>query len=99
MSRYITGTLAQLSKSITVNNNRVTELELRVLSKVFTGSQFKAVGSVRKVGSLQMGRPSIIWQVDTESATWFEATPNSIGVLETEETPTVEEVTAYAKSA
>lgn len=97
-SRYITGTIAQLAGKITVNNNPVTELDLRVLTRLFSGSQFVAVGSVRKSG-LATGRPSVIWQVDTESATWFESVPDACGVLATDDTPTEQEVIEYAKTA
>ena len=98
MSRYITGTVAQLAGKITVNNNPVTELDLRVLTRLFSGSQFIAVGTVRKTG-IANGRPSVIWQVDTETATWFESIPDASGVLATDDTPTEQEVIEYAKTA
>lgn len=96
--RYITGTIAQLAGKLTVNENPVTELDLRVLTRLFSGTQFIAVGTVRKAG-LATGRPAIIWQVDTETASWFEAVPDAVGVLSTDDTPTKEEVMAYAQTA
>lgn len=69
MSRYVTGTLAQLSGKLTLNGVKLDTIELATMTRVFKGSIFKQVGSVKKDGR---GRPAIVWCVDTESAAWFE---------------------------
>jgi len=70
MSRFITGTIAQLSGKLTLNGTTLGQPELSVMTRIFGGSVFKQVGIVKKEG--ERGRPAIIWQVDTESAAWFE---------------------------
>jgi hypothetical protein len=64
MSRFVTGTLSQLSGNITINGHVPNYNELSVLSNMFEGSMFRRVGSIRKTGA--RGRGAIIWQVDTK---------------------------------
>lgn len=70
MARYVTGTIAQLSGNLTLNGVTLGQPELSVMTRIFGGSAFKQVGVIKKEG--ERGRPAIIWQVDTESAAWFE---------------------------
>lgn len=70
MSRFVIGTIAQLSGKLTLNGVTLGQPELSVMSRIFNGSAFKQVGVIKKEG--ERGRPAIIWQVDTESAAWFE---------------------------
>lgn len=70
MGRYVTGTIAQLAGKITMNNMVLNQPELSLMTRIFGGSTFKQVGIIKKEG--ERGRPAIIWQVDTESAAWFE---------------------------
>lgn len=70
MARFLTGTIAQLSGKLTLNGVALGQPELSVMTRIFGGSVFKQVGIVKKEG--ERGRPAIIWQVDTESAAWFE---------------------------
>lgn len=71
MSRFITGTVAQLAGKLTMNGQVLGQPELSVMTRLCAGKQFKQVGIIKHEG--QRGRPSIIWQVDTETAAWFEA--------------------------
>lgn len=70
MSRFITGTLKELTGAITLNGKSMTYPELVLFSKVLNGKAFKQVGSIKTVS--EVGRPTIIWEVDTEVAIWFE---------------------------
>lgn len=70
MARYLIGTIAQLSGKVTLNNHALDAPELSVMTRLFDGTLFKRVGVVKKEGS--RGRPAFIWQVDTESAAFFE---------------------------
>lgn len=70
MSRFITGTVAQLSGKLTLNGQPLGQPELSVFTRLCAGKQFKQVGIIKHEGA--RGRPSIIWQVDTETAAWFE---------------------------
>lgn len=70
MARYVTGTIAQLSGKLTLNGSTLGQPELSVMTRIFNGGAFKQVGVIKKDG--ERGRPAIVWQVDTESAAWFE---------------------------
>lgn len=70
MSRFVTGTIAQLSGKLSLNGTVLGQPELSVMTRIFGGTVFKQVGIVKREG--ERGRPAIIWQVDTESAAWFE---------------------------
>ena len=70
MSRYLTGTIAQLSGKLTLNGKPLDQPALSTLTRFLDGSVFKQVGVIKKEG--ERGRPAIIWQVDTESAVWVE---------------------------
>lgn len=63
MSRFITGTIAQLSGKLTLNGVALGQPELSVMTRIFNGSIFKQVGIIKKEG--ERGRPAIVWQVDT----------------------------------
>lgn len=91
MSRFITGTIAQLSGKLTLNGTTLGQPELSVMTRIFGGSVFKQVGIVKKEG--ERGRPAIIWQVDTESAAWFECADTS-GLAASED-----DAPAFAKAA
>ena len=70
MSRFLTGTIAQLSGKITLNGKVLDQPALSTMTRFLEGSLFKQVGVIKKEG--ERGRPAIIWQVDTESAMFFE---------------------------
>lgn len=70
MSRYVTGTIAQLANKLTLNGKTLDQPALSTMTRYLEGSQFKQVGVIKKEG--ERGRPAIIWQVDTELAAWFE---------------------------
>lgn len=91
MSRFITGTIAQLSGKLTLNGVALGQPELSVMTRIFGGSVFKQVGIVKKEG--ERGRPAIIWQVDTESAAWFECGDTTDLAVSDKEAP------AYTKAA
>ncbi len=71
MSRFVTGTIAQLSGKLTLNGKVLDQPALSTMTRFLEGAQFKQVGIIKKEG--ERGRPAIIWQVDTGSAAWFEA--------------------------
>lgn len=87
MARFITGTIAQLSGKLTLNGVALGQPELSVMTRIFNGSIFKQVGIVKREG--ERGRPAIIWQVDTESAAWFECADTSGLVVSDDEAPAV----------
>ena len=91
MSRFITGTIAQLSGKLSLNGVALGQPELSVMTRIFNGSIFKRVGIVKREG--ERGRPAIIWQVDTESAAWFECADTSGLAVSDDEAP------EYAKDA
>lgn len=91
MSRFITGTIAQLSGKLSLNGTTLGQPELSVMTRIFGGTVFKQVGIVKREG--ERGRPAIIWQVDTESAAWFECADTSGLVVSEDDTP------EYAKAA
>ena len=64
MSRFVTGTLVQLSGKISINGFTPDYSQLSSLSRMFEGSMFRKVGSIRKTGA--RGKPAIIWQIDTK---------------------------------
>lgn len=70
MSRYVTGTIAQLAGKLSLNGKTLDQPALSTMTRFLDGAQFKQVGIIKKEG--ERGRPAIIWQVDTESAAWFE---------------------------
>ncbi len=70
MARFLTGTIAQLSGKLTLNGVALGQPELSTMTRIFNGSLFKQVGIVKRED--ERGRPAIIWQVDTETAAWFE---------------------------
>jgi hypothetical protein len=70
MARFITGTIAQLNGKLKLNGVVLGQPELSVMTRIFGGTVFKQVGIVRREG--ERGRPAIIWNVDTETAAWFE---------------------------
>jgi hypothetical protein len=77
MSRYITGTIAQLSGKITMNGVALGQPELSVLTRIFNGGAVKRVGVIKKEG--ERGRPATIWQIDTGAAAFFECdNPNGL---------------------
>lgn len=79
MSRYVTGTIAQLSGKITMNGVALGQPELSVLTRIFNGTAVKRVGVVKKEG--ERGRPATVWQIDTGSAAFFEcADTNGLNV-------------------
>lgn len=63
MSRYVTGTIAQLSKKLTLNGVVLNPVTLNQLSQALNGHGMRQVGTVRRVG--KRGRPAVIWEVDT----------------------------------
>ncbi len=77
-NRFVTGTIAQLCDKLTLNGKALGQPELSVMTRIFDGTAFKQVGIVKKEGA--RGRPSIIWQVDTETAAWFELADASGGL-------------------
>ena len=91
MSRFITGTIAQLSGKLSLNGTTLGQPELSVMTRIFGGTVFKQVGIVKREG--ERGRPAIIWQVDTESAAWFECADTSGLVASEDDAP------EYAKAA
>ena len=91
MSRYLTGTIAQLSGKLTLNGVALGQPELALMTRIFGGTVFKQVGIVKKEG--ERGRPASIWQVDTEVAAWFEC--SDITNLKVSDTETPE----YKKAA
>lgn len=91
MSRFITGTIAQLSGKLSLNGTTLGQPELSVMTRVFSGTIFKQVGIVKREG--ERGRPATIWQVDTETAAWFECADTSGLVVSDDEAP------EYAKAA
>jgi hypothetical protein len=70
MTRYVTGTIAQLAGKLTIEGHTLDAQELSVMTRLFDGKMFKRVGVVKKEGA--RGRPAYIWQVDTEVAAFFE---------------------------
>ena len=70
MARYITGTIAQLAGKMTLNGTPLGQPELSVMTRLFDGTLFQRVGVIKRDG--ERGRPATVWQVDTESAAWFE---------------------------
>lgn len=82
MARFLTGTIAQLSGKLTLNGVALGQPELSVMTRLFNGNIFKQVGVVKKEG--ERGRPAIIWQVDTETAAWFECS-DTTGLAVSEE--------------
>lgn len=70
MARYVTGTVAQLVGKLSINGVALGQPELSVMTRIFAGTVFKQVGIVRKEG--ERGRPAAVWQIDTETAAWFE---------------------------
>ena len=91
MARYVTGTIAQLSNKLTLNGVLLGQPELSVMTRIFGGSTFKQVGIIKKEG--ERGRPAIVWQVDTESAAWFECGDTSNVTVSDTDAP------AYVKEA
>lgn len=87
MSRFITGTIAQLSGKLTLNGVALGQPELSTMTRIFNGSLFKQVGIVKREG--ERGRPAIIWQVDTETAAWFECDDTTDLTVSDDEAPTV----------
>jgi hypothetical protein len=78
MARYVTGTIAQLVGKLTLNGVALGQLELSTMTRIFAGSTFKQVGQIKREG--ERGRPAIIWQIDTETAAWFEVGTVSDGL-------------------
>lgn len=74
MSRYVTGTIAQLAGKLTLNGKVLDQPALSTMTRFLEGAQFKQVGVIKKDG--ERGRPAIIWQVDTGAAAWFETSAN-----------------------
>lgn len=70
MARFITGTVQQLAGKLTVNGKVLDATEINMMARLMEGLTFKKVGIVKKEG--ERGRPANIWQVDTETAAWFE---------------------------
>ena len=82
MARYLTGTIAQLAGKLTLNGVTLGQPELSVLTRVTGGALFRQVGIIRNEGA--RGRPSIVWQVDTESALFLEC-GNAEGLAESDD--------------
>ncbi len=76
MARFVTGTIAQLSGKLSLNGKALDQPALSTMTRYLDGAQFKQVGIIKKEG--ERGRPAIVWQVDTESAAWFEAADLSV---------------------
>lgn len=87
MARFITGTIAQLSGKLTLNGVALGQPELSVMTRIFNGSVFKQVGIVKREG--ERGRPAAVWQVDTETAAWFECADTTDLTVSDDEAPTV----------
>ena len=68
--RYITGTIKELVGKLTLNDHVLTHLEIMTLSRLLDGKAFTKVGTVRTAS--EVGRPTVIWKVDTEVALWLE---------------------------
>ena len=87
MSRFITGTIAQLSGKLTLNGVALGQPELSTMTRIFGGSIFKQVGIIKKEG--ERGRPAIVWQVDTGAAAWFECDDTTDLTVSDDEAPAV----------
>lgn len=70
MSRFITGTIAQLAGKVSMNGIVLNQPQLSVLSTVLEGTTFRRVGIIRRDN--KRGRPSIVWQIDTETSSFVE---------------------------
>ncbi len=70
MARFVTGTVAQLADTLTLNGVALSQPEISTLTRLFKDSVFKQVGVIRKEG--ERGRPAIIWQVDTDTPMFLE---------------------------
>jgi len=78
MSRYITGTIAELAGKVTFNNIPMGQPELSVMCRYFVESGgFKQVGTIKKA----KGRPCAIWQVDMEAVGRFGITDLFSGIV------------------
>ena len=91
--RFVIGTIAQLVGKLALNGTVLDQPALSVMTRVFEGSIFKQVGTIRKEG--ERGRPAAIWSVDLETAAFFNAGHNSID-LQTDDLPLVAKIAASA---
>lgn len=85
--RFVTGTIAQLVGKLALNNVVLDQPALSVMTRVFEGSIFKQVGTIRKEG--ERGRPAAIWQVDLETAAFFNAGDNAASLASDEDASVV----------
>jgi hypothetical protein len=91
MSRYIIGTVQQLQDKLTLNGVVLGQVELSVMTRVLNGSLFKQIGIIEREG--KRGRPSVVWQVDTDKAAFFECADATGLAVNDDEAP------AYVKVA
>lgn len=89
-ARYISGTIAQLVGKISFGGTILGQPELSVMTRVFEGTIFKQIGTIRKESR---GRPSAIWLVDSGLAAFVEFGDNATALL-TDDVPVVAEAEA-----
>lgn len=98
MARFITGTVQQLAGKLNVNGKVLDAAEINMMCRLMDGLTFKKVGVVKKEG--ERGRPATIWQVDTETAAWFEcADTNGVEASDTDAPAYVKPVKAPKAAA
>lgn len=91
MSRYVTGTIAELAGKITFNNIPLGQPELSVMCRYFEKSGgFKQIGTIKKA----KGRPCAVWEVDMNAIGQFGIADLFSGIVGSEIETVVEAKTA-----